>query len=93
MLSNLAGRGGRSTRPNRALGTFTNFVNLCDLAAFAVPAGFGPDGRPVGVTLIGPAWSEGSLAAIADTVHRQCVSTVGATKAPLPPIEEAWHGA
>ena len=26
---------------NSRLGTFTNFVNLCDLAAFAVPAGFG----------------------------------------------------
>ena len=78
--------------PNRALGTFTNFVNLCDLAAIAVPAGFDAVGRPVGVTLIGPAWSEGSLAAIADMVHRQCVSTIGATKTPLPPIGEAWHG-
>ena len=26
---------------NSRLGTFTNFVNLCDLAAFAVPTGFG----------------------------------------------------
>ncbi len=55
---------------NSRLGTFTNFVNLCDLAAIAVPAGFGPDGMPVGVTVIGPAWSEGRLAAIADHIHR-----------------------
>ncbi len=70
--------------PNSRLGTFTNFVNLCDLAAIAVPAGFGADGLPVGVTLIGPAWSEGRLAALADHVHRALVATTGATGRPLP---------
>jgi allophanate hydrolase len=71
--------------PNSRLGTFTNFVNLCDLAAIAVPAGFGPDGLPVGVTLLGPSWSEGRLAALADRVHREFATTVGATSLPLPP--------
>ena len=71
--------------PNSRLGTFTNFVNLCDLAAIAVPAGFDPDGLPVGVTLVGPAWSEGRLAPLADAVHRALATTVGATGAPLPP--------
>ena len=33
--------------PNSRLGTWTNFVNLCDLAAWAVPAGIGR-GRPAG---------------------------------------------
>jgi allophanate hydrolase len=70
--------------PNRRLGTFTNFVNLCDLAAIAVPAGRGSDGLPVGVTLIGPAWSEGRLAPLADAIHRACASTVGRTAAMLP---------
>ncbi len=56
--------------PNARLGTFTNFVNLCDLAAISVPAGFGADGLPVGVMVLGPAWSEGRLAAIADHIHR-----------------------
>ena len=70
--------------PNSRLGTFTNFVNLCDLAAIAVPAGFGPDGLPVSVTLIGPAWSEGRLAALADHVHRALVTTTGATGQPMP---------
>lgn len=74
--------------PNSRLGTFTNFVNLCDLAAIAVPAGFASDGHPVGVTLVGPAWSEGSLAALADHVHRHFVQTVGATGAPLPPAAD-----
>jgi allophanate hydrolase len=57
--------------PNRRLGTFTNFANLCDLAGYAVPAGLGEDGLPVGVTLLGPAWSEGRLAGLADALHRQ----------------------
>jgi allophanate hydrolase len=70
---------------NSALGTWTNFANLCDLAAIAVPAGFLADGRPVGVTLLGPAWSEGRLAPIADAIHRALVRTAGATGAPLPP--------
>ena len=51
---------------NARLGTFTNFANLCDLAGYAVPAGFAPDGLPIGVTVLGPAWSEGRLAAIAE---------------------------
>lgn len=70
--------------PNSRLGTFTNFVNLCDLAAIAVPAGFGPDGLPIGVTLVGPAWSEGRLASLADHLHRSLVTTVGATGAAMP---------
>jgi allophanate hydrolase len=70
--------------PNSRLGTFTNFVNLCDLAAIAVPAGFGPDGLPVGVTLLGPAWSEGRLAAIADRIHRASTDRIGATGNALP---------
>ncbi len=73
--------------PNSRLGTFTNFVNLCDLAAIAVPAGMGSDGLPVGVTLIGPAWSEGRLAALADHIHRSCVRDV-----PVMPISEVLPG-
>ena len=70
--------------PNSRLGTYTNFVNLCDLAAIAAPAGFTPDGAPVGVTLVGPAWSEGRLAALADRIHRAATDRVGATSMPLP---------
>jgi allophanate hydrolase len=71
--------------PNSRLGLFTNFLNLCDLAAIAVPAGFAPDGLPAGVTVIGPAWSEGRLAGIADRLHRAATDRVGATAQPLPP--------
>ncbi len=43
---------------NTNLGYYTNFVNLLDLTAVAIPAGSRANGMPFGVTLIGPAWSE-----------------------------------
>jgi allophanate hydrolase len=46
---------------NLVLGRYTQFANLLDLAAVAVPAGVTADGRPVGVTLLGPAFSEADL--------------------------------
>ena len=46
---------------NANLGRYTNFVNLLDLAAIAVPAGFRLNGTGFGVTLIGPAWSDRAL--------------------------------
>ena len=70
--------------PNRRLGTFTNFANLCDMAAFALPIG-----RPaIGGVLLGPAWSEGRLAPLANSLHRQFATTVGATGQRLPPPAE-----
>lgn len=51
---------------NSDLGRYTNFVNLMDLAALAIPNGFRGDGMPVGVTLVGPAWSDHRLAALAE---------------------------
>ena len=73
--------------PNSRLGTWTNFVNLCDLAAWAVPSGIGADGLPGGVTLVGPAWSEGRLADAADRLHRAAAQTVGNTTMTLPHAE------
>lgn len=55
---------------NTNLGAYTNFVNLMDLAALAVPAGFRRDNIPFGVTLIGPALSDGALASVGDALHR-----------------------
>ena len=57
-------------RLNSNLGAYTNFVNLLDLSALAVPAGFREDGIPFGVTLIGRAFADGQLAAIGDALHR-----------------------
>jgi allophanate hydrolase len=57
-------------RLNARLGTYTNFVNLLDCAAVAIPAGFRGDGLPFGVTLIAPAFHDSALAALADRLHR-----------------------
>ena len=46
---------------NLVLGRYTQFTNLLDLAAIAVPVGFTAAGRPVGVTLFGPAFAEDRL--------------------------------
>lgn len=56
-------------RRNTELGYYTNFVNLLDLAAVAVPAGFRANGMPFGVSLIGPAWSDSALLATAGRLH------------------------
>jgi allophanate hydrolase len=56
---------------NLELGRFTQFANLLDLAAFAVPAGLTAAGRPTGVTLLGPAFSEPVLLDIARTTIQE----------------------
>jgi allophanate hydrolase len=53
-------------RLNSNLGFYTNFVNLMDLAAIAVPAGFRPNGLPFGVSLIAPAFSDEGLLGLAE---------------------------
>ena len=50
---------------NANLGLYTNFVNLLDLSALAVPAGFRADGTGFGVTLVGPAFADRALLALA----------------------------
>jgi allophanate hydrolase len=50
--------------PNTQLGYYTNFVNLLDLAAIAIPAPPRADGLPFGLTLIGPCGSDHRLAVI-----------------------------
>ncbi|HTJ67851.1 MAG TPA: allophanate hydrolase [Actinospica sp.] len=46
---------------NSRLGTYTNFVNLLDLCAIAVPAGSRSDGLPFGVQFIAPAFADDRL--------------------------------
>ncbi|WP_174291350.1 allophanate hydrolase [Sphingomonas bacterium] len=52
---------------NSNLGLYTNFVNLLDMAALAVPAGWRDNGTGFGVTLIGPAWTDLALLAAGET--------------------------
>jgi len=62
---------------NSHLGHYTNFVNLLDLSAVAVPAGFRVDGLPFGVSLIGEAFKDASLLVLADRLHRALGATLG----------------
>ena len=51
--------------PNSRLGTYTNFVNLLDLSALAIPGPSRADGLPAGVTLIGTHGADARLARFA----------------------------
>jgi allophanate hydrolase len=46
---------------NSDFGYYTNFVNLLDYSAIAVPAGFRPDGLPCGVTFVAQAHQDQPL--------------------------------
>ena len=46
---------------NSNLGLYTNFVNLLDMAALALPAGWRDNGTGFGITLIAPAWTDEAL--------------------------------
>ncbi|MCL7743584.1 allophanate hydrolase [Guyparkeria hydrothermalis] len=70
---------------NSDLGYYTNFMNLLDFAALAVPAGFRSDGLPFGVTLFAPAFTDRDLLALGDRLQRASVERLGATDHPLPP--------
>ena len=55
---------------NAVLGTFTNFANLLDCAAVAIPAGALSGGRaPWGVQLVGTAWSDDALLELGQRLH------------------------
>ena len=68
---------------NERLGYYTNHMNLLDLCAVAVPAGFLPNGLPFGVTLQAPAGNDHALLVRADRLHRALNETLGATGLPL----------
>ena len=61
---------------NAQLGVWTNFVNLLDLTAVAVPAAPRDDGLPFGVTLVAPAWSDLALLSLAGAWERTDEPTV-----------------
>lgn len=69
---------------NTDLGYYTNFVNLLDLSAVAVPAGLtNAGGLPFGVSLIAPAFADEPLLRLADRLHRALNTTIGAQLSPL----------
>ncbi|MDQ2148235.1 allophanate hydrolase [Alcaligenaceae bacterium C4P045] len=68
---------------NSRLGVYTNFANLADLSALALPAGMRTDGLPVGITLIGPAWGDHALAAFGKQWLAKQQLPLGATQRPF----------
>lgn len=75
--------------PNSKFGTYTNFVNLLDMAGIAVPVATRTDGRPGSVTLLGKSGTDGLLAGIAKALHEGAGTTLGATGWPLS-AKPAW---
>lgn len=55
---------------NSRLGTYTNFVNLLDLAAVAVPAGIA-DGHPFGVTVVTDAFEDQAALDLAGLLNEE----------------------
>ncbi len=90
---------------NATLGYYTNFVNLLDLAAVAVPAGLkggvaepgtaladGSKAFPFGASLIGPPGTDLALLQLGDWLHRALNITIAAGPrllAATPPLEAA----
>ncbi len=70
---------------NSNLGLYTNFVNLLDMAALALPAGFRDNGTGFGITLVGPAWTDLALLDAGEACF------AGSPSAPAPPLDLEGH--
>lgn len=71
-------------RYNSQFGYYTNFTNLADLSALALPAGLRADGLPSGVTLLAPAWHDSALAHLGKRWQASLDLPLGATERYLP---------
>jgi allophanate hydrolase len=65
---------------NSNLGRYTNYMNLLDLCAWAVPAGFLDQGLPWGVTFFAPAFQDEFLASLAAEFHAVQALPLGRTE-------------
>jgi allophanate hydrolase len=73
---------------NSNLGYYTNFMNLLDYSAIAVPAGFLDSGLPFGVTLFGAAFSDRLLLSAGAQLQQINGFKLGATGHTLPALSE-----
>lgn len=69
---------------NSNLGYYTNFVNLLNLSALAVPNGFQSNGLPQGITLMAPPFQEDLLCAVGAQFQKHRDLPLGATSAGVP---------
>jgi allophanate hydrolase len=75
---------------NSNLGLYTNFVNLLDLSAIAVPSGFTESHLPFGITFVGRAGDDAGLLALGSRFHADTGLPMGATnimQPATPPLE------
>ena len=63
---------------NATNGQYLNFASMADLAAIAVPNGFLPCGVPMGMTFVGPAFSDMALAEFSESFYQKRVEHLGA---------------
>ena len=69
---------------NSNLGYYTNFVNLLDLTAIALPAGFRASSKlPFGITLVAPAFSDDALLSLGARFHAAVGGNIGASPAKI----------
>lgn len=68
---------------NSRLGTYTNFVNLLDMCALALPSCLRGDGLPFGITLIAAHWQDAALADFGKRWQRERALPLGATQRAL----------
>ena len=69
---------------NSRLGTYTNFVNLLDLAGLAVPVSLAADRTPFGVTLLAPSGHDAQVASLGLALHGRTGLPLGALGTPQP---------
>lgn len=69
---------------NSDLGYYTNFMNLLDLAAVAVPSGFGENNLPFGITLVAPAFADRDLLHLAARLHAVAGTGAGQARSAVP---------
>ncbi len=65
---------------NSQLGYYTNFMNLLDLSAVAVPTAITAKGLPFGITLIAAAFRDRALLSMAKRIHKDSGLNSGASQ-------------
>ena len=74
-------------QPNNNLGYYSNFINLLDLSAVALPAGLTSAGLPFGIMLFADAFRETALLALSARFEQALRLPLGATGRPRPSVE------
>ena len=77
---------------NSNLGHYTNFMNLLDCSALAVPTGFISSGLPFGVTLFSRAFSDARLLSYANLMQQSLRLPLGAMDVACPDSTAAISG-